>query len=262
MTHLIAIVLTHDEEKHIEACLETLDFADERLVFDSYSSDSTVEKARAAGARAVRHLFVSYAAQRNAALEAVKERADWVLFVDADERVTAPLAEEILQVLVHPDCQAYRIPRHNYLFGKLTKGAGWYPDYQTRLLQVGRTRYEGAVHETVQVEGCEGTLNEHLVHYNYENLAHFIEKQRRYVHYDAQKLYHEGVQPKPWTYLTQPIRHFKWRFIDLNGYREGWHGLRLSVLMAWYEFRKYWLLRRLQQQQPPDNTPDSSPDEY
>ncbi len=252
MTHLTAIVLTHNEEAHIEACLHTLDFADERLVFDSYSTDNTVEIARKNGARAIRHVFESYAAQRNAALEAVADSADWVLFVDADERVTPALAEEILKVLVHPDCEAYRIPRHNYLFGRLTKGAGWYPDYQTRLLQVGKTRYEGAVHEVVQVDGCEGTLSEHLVHYNYEDMAHFIEKQRRYVLYDAQILYREGVQPKPWTYLTQPLRHFKWRFVDLHGYREGWHGLRLSLLMAWYEFRKYWLLRRLHQQNAPD----------
>lgn len=247
MTHLTAIVLTHNEEAHIKACLRALEFADERLVFDSYSTDNTVELARATGARAIRHAFESYAAQRNAALNAVKDSADWVLFVDADERVTSPLAEEILKVLVHPECEAYRIPRHNYLFGRLTKGAGWYPDYQTRLLQVGRTRYEGAVHEVVQVDGCEGTLSEHLVHYNYEDIAHFIEKQQRYVLYDAQILYREGVQPKPWTYITQPLRHFKWRFFDLNGYREGWHGLRLSLLMAWYEFRKYWLLRHLHQ---------------
>lgn len=244
MTHLTAIVLTYNESEHIEACLETLKFADARLVVDSFSTDFTVEMAQRAGARVIQHEFENFAAQRNYALEQVKGHTDWVLFVDADERVTPELAEEVRQALVQRPYVGWRIARHNYLFGKLTRGAGWYPDYQTRLLKVGCAQYDPTriVHEVVQLDGDVGTLKQALIHYNYRDVNQFIEKQRKYVMYDAQILFDDRVKPKPYTYITQPIRHFKWRYFDLNGYRDGWHGFRLSLLMAWYEFRKYRLL--------------------
>lgn len=244
MTKLTAIVLTYNEAEHIEDCLKSLAFADERIVFDSFSSDKTVELARAAGARVIQHKFENYASQRNAALAAASN-TDWVLFVDADERVNAELAEEIRQVLLSRDAVAYRIPRHNYIFGKITKGAGWFPDYQTRLLKVGKARYENPVHEVVVCDGALGTLEKPFIHYNYKDLAHFLAKQRKYVRYDAQIMFDEGIKPKPQNYILQPLRHFRWRFFELKGYGDGWHGFRLSALMAWYEFRKYQILGNL-----------------
>lgn len=247
MTSLTAIILTHNEASNIVACIESLRFADHLLVFDSLSGDNTVELAQKAGAEVVQHAFRDYASQRNAALKAVEGKADWVLFVDADERVTPRLAEEIQSALCSPEFVGYRIPRHNYIFGKLTLGAGWYPDYQTRLLRVGKARYDPLrqVHEVVLLDGAEGTLTQPIVHYNYRDRAHFAEKQRRYSAYDARILYQQGIHPRPRNYVFQPLRQFWWRFVTLRGYRDGLHGLQLSVLMAWYEFRKYWLLRRL-----------------
>src|SRR5687767_3717122 len=110
MTKLTAIVLTYNEAEHIEDCLKSMAFADERIVFDSFSTDKTVELARSAGARTIQHKFANYASQRNAALAAAAN-TDWVLFVDADERVNSELAEEIRQVLISPEAVAYRIPR-------------------------------------------------------------------------------------------------------------------------------------------------------
>lgn len=247
MTRLAAIVLTYNEAEHIEACLETTQFADLRIAFDSYSTDGTPDLAQRAGAAVIQHEFQNFAQYRNAALDAVAGQVDWVLFVDADERVTPELAAEIERVLHAPECVGYRIPRYNYLFGKLTKAAGWYPDYQTRLLKVGSARYdpERKVHEIVLLDGAEGTLQEHLVHYNYRDVAHFIAKQQKYVRYDAQIMHEQGLCPRPHNYVLQPLRHFRWRFFQLGGYREGWHGLRLSLLMAWYELRKYQILGRL-----------------
>ncbi len=248
MPHLTGIVLTYNEAEHIVACLESLHFADEVMVFDSFSTDETVSLAQAAGARVVQRVFDHYAGQRNAALDSVRERTQWVLFVDADERVTPELAAEVRHVIQQAgECVGFRIPRWNYIAGKLTKGAGWYPDYQTRLLKIGAAQYDPArhVHEVVILQGAEGTLHEHFVHYNYKNMAQFFRKQQKYVAYDAQILYEQGIRPKPWTYITQPLRHFYWRFITLKGYQDGWHGLRLSAIMAWYEFRKYVLLRKL-----------------
>lgn len=246
---LIAVILTRNESAHILACIESLRFADDILVFDSFSDDDTVALAQKAGVKVIQHRFENYASQRNAALDAVKDQADWVLFVDADERVTPELAAEVHDVMQKPAYAGWKIPRHNYIFGKLTRGAGWYPDYQTRLLKLGAAHYdpERQVHELVLLDGLDGTLTRPFVHYNYNDLAQFVAKQRRYTAYDARILFEEGIRPKPQNYILQPWRQFWWRFITLKGYQDGWHGFRLSALMAWYEFRKYLILRGLWQ---------------
>lgn len=246
---LFAVILTYNEQKHIQACIESLRFADAIVVYDSFSTDNTVNLAQSAGVEIQQRKFDDYAGQRNAALKCVEGRADWVLFVDADERVTPELAVEVYSAIQNPDFVAWRVPRFNYIFGKLTKGAGWYPDYQTRLLKVGKAHYDPdrKVHELVVLDGAEGTLQEHFVHFNYETVQQFHAKQRRYSDYDASILHQQGIRPKPQNYILQPLRQFWWRFATLQGYIDGWHGLRLSFLMGWYEFRKYRVLRKLWQ---------------
>lgn len=245
---LTAVILTRNEAQHIADCIASVGFADAVIVFDSGSTDDTVEIAGRGGAHVLHRAFDDYAGQRNAALDAVGQ--GWVLFVDADERVTPELAAEVRRVVAQGAAAGYRIPRHNYIFGKLTRGAGWYPDYQTRLLKVGSARYDPAkkVHEVVLLDGPEGTLEHPIIHYNYDHPAQFHEKQRRYVAYDARILYEQGVRPKPYTPFTQAVRHFRWRYLTLGGWRDAWHGLRLSALMAWYEYRKYRLLQGLWRQ--------------
>jgi len=247
MTHLTAIILTYNESAHIADCIESVRFADRILVYDSFSTDDTVAIATAHGADVMQRKFDHYAGQRNAALDAVEGQTDWVLFVDADERITAEQELEIREKIELPNFVAWRVPRHNYIFGVLTKGAGWFPDYQTRLLRVGFVHYDPdrQVHEVVVLEGEEGTLENPLIHYNYRDLAHFVTKQRQYVAYDAKILFEQGIRPKIQNYILQPIRQFYWRFVTLKGYHDRLHGLKLSLLMAWYEFRKYWILRNL-----------------
>lgn len=248
MTRLAAVVLTYNEQHHIADCLATLTFADSRLVFDSFSTDETVKIAQACGADVIQHAFIDYAKQRSAALDAVRDSADWVLFVDADERVTPELAAAIRAALAQGHAYAgWRIARHNYIFGRLTRGAGWFPDYQTRLLRVGAAHYDPdrQVHEVVLLDGPLGTIDTPLVHYNYHDLAQFTAKQRKYAAYEAKILHQQGVRPKPRNFILQPLRQFKWRYIELGGWRDGFHGLRLSLLMAWYELRKYQVLAAL-----------------
>ncbi len=248
MKRLVAVILTYNEADHIAACIESVyDFVDEVLVFDSFSTDETVRIAEQAGARVLAREFDHYAGQRNAALEAVKDEAEWVLFVDADERISLNLAVEIRDAMEKPGYAGWRIPRHNYIFSKLTMGAGWYPDYQTRLLRVGAAHYDPArkVHEVVILNGAEGTLEHHITHYNYRDARHFALTQRKYTAYEAQIMFEGGIRPKPQNYILQPVRHFIWRFFTLRGYQVGLHGLRLCLLMSWYELRKYMLLRRL-----------------
>jgi (heptosyl)LPS beta-1,4-glucosyltransferase len=247
MTHLTAIILTYNESAHIRDCIESVRFVDQIIVFDSYSTDDTVEIARACHAEVIQRKFDHYAGQRNGALEAVEGQTDWVLFVDADERITPQQATEIREKIELPDYAGWRVPRHNYIFGVLTTGAGWFPDYQTRLLRVGHAYYDPQrqVHEVVVLDGAEGTLDNPLIHFNYRDLAHFISKQQQYVAYDAKILVEQGIRPKFRNFILQPLRQFYWRFVTLSGYRDGWHGFKLSVLMAWYEFRKYRILQAL-----------------
>ena len=249
MTHLTAIVLTHNESAQIADCIKTLRFADRVIVFDSYSTDDTVAIAQSCGADIFQHEFENYAEQRNAALDAADEMTDWVLFVDADERITDALAEEIREKIAYPDFAGWRVPRHNYIFGVLTKGAGWYPDYQTRLLRVGQASYDRqrAVHEVVKLYGEEGTLRNPIIHYNYTDIDQFMTKQENYARLNARDLYAQGVVPRHYTFILQPLRQFYWRYVTLGGYRDGWHGLRLSLLMARYENRKYQMLAALWQ---------------
>lgn len=247
MRQLTAVVLTYNEAEQIEACVAALQFAERILIFDSFSSDDTVAIARRCGAEVLQRAFANYADQRNAALDALEGETAWVLFVDADERISADLAAEIQSRLSCPGFAAWKLPRHNYIFGRLTRGAGWYPDYQTRLLRLGQARYDPQrqVHEVVMLDGPVGTMDNPIIHFNYKSVAQFKDKQERYLRYDARMLFDKGTVPKFRNFILQPLRQFHWRYITLKGYRDCWHGLRLSLLMAWYEYRKYRHLAQL-----------------
>jgi len=245
---LTAVILTYNEAQHIEGCISSLNWADRVLVFDSYSNDGTLELASAAGAEVAQETFQDYAQQRNAALDYVK--TDWIFFVDADERGSAELDLEIREVIKSRPESGWFVPRHNYIFNKLTLGAGWYPDYQLRLFRHGRVRYERPVHEIAVVDGQTGYLKNPLVHYNYRDVSHFHRTQRAYTEYDATVLLDQGIRPKFYTPFSQPLRHFWWRYFVLKGYRDGYHGLRLSLFMAYYEWLKYKHLAELRKHPP------------
>lgn len=246
---LTVVVLTYNEAKHLPDCLASLAWAPEVLVFDSFSTDATAAIAQAAGARVAQRAFDHYAGQRQAALEAVD--SEWVLFVDADERVPPALATEIQTVLGEAR-PGWWVPRHNYLFGRLTLHAGWYPDYQLRLLRRAAAHYDASrpVHELAILDSPlePGYLRQALIHLNYETVGEFVAKQAQYARYDASRLKLEGVRARPHKFIVQPLRQFYWRLVTLQGWRAGWHGLRLSGLMAYFEWQKYRELRRLEAQ--------------
>ena len=242
---LCAVILTKNEEDNIAACIESVRWADEVVVFDSLSEDRTCEIAREMGARVIQHPFRGYGSQRNAALQAVD--AEWVFFVDADERATPELAAEIRQVIQDDSRDGWWVPRHNYIWGAIVRHAGWYPDYQLRLLRREKARYdpEREVHELVILDGEAGYLQNPLIHYNYDTIGEFLARQSRYTDFDARILFRKGIRPKPWNYILQPLRQFRWRYFELQGYKAGWRGLLLSLLMAYYTFVMYVQLRRL-----------------
>jgi glycosyltransferase involved in cell wall biosynthesis len=250
---LAAVVLTKNEERHIGDCLDSLAWAEERVVFDDFSTDRTVEIAKARGAQVIGHALESFAAQRDAALAAVE--AQWILFVDADERVTPALAEEVQQVIRYVGDQAragWWIPRHNYMIGHRMRGGGWYPDHQLRLLRRGKARYDPAhpVHEVVILEGEAGYLENPFIHYNYDTVGQFRHKMGRYTQFEAQILHEQGARVHLWTCMTMPLREFWRRFVTLRGYRDHVYGLLFCGLMAWYTFLTYQRLRKLRLQSP------------
>ncbi|MBN1261430.1 MAG: glycosyltransferase family 2 protein [Anaerolineae bacterium] len=253
---LTAIILTLNEAHHVADCIDSVRWADSVLVVDSFSTDETVTLARAAGARLVQNRFENYSRQRNVALEAAQD-ADWVFFVDADERATPELAREIRRVIADRREVGWWAPRHNYIFGHRMRGAGWWPDYQLRLLRPDRAHYDPdrAVHEEAILDGETGHLENPLIHYNYTSLAQFRAKQRTYTDYDAHILYQNRVRTKLYTPYLQALRHFWWRFITLQGWRDGPHGILLSGLMGYYELVKYRKLRRLTRAFPERDSP-------
>jgi len=244
--HLSAIVLTRNEERNIVDCLRSLSWADEVLVLDSGSEDATVALAQEMGARVETRPFDNYPRQRNAALELA--RGEWVFFVDADERASEELAGEVRKAIAEGEADGFWVPRHNYIFGRLIRHAGWYPDYQLRLFRRHKGRYDESreVHELVMLDGPQGYLENPLIHYNYEDIGQFIERQNRYTEMEAAYLFRGGARAKVRNFIIQPCREFRRRYITLQGYKDGRHGLFLSLLMAYYEGVKYAKLWRLQ----------------
>ncbi len=239
MKEITALVLTLNEEENIAECLRTLAWADRILVLDSGSTDRTVEIARSMGADVYFHPFRNYAEQRNFALSLV--RTDWVLFVDADERVPEELALEIREAVEREGVCGWWIPRKNYICGRWIRHGGWYPDFQLRLLRPERARYDSAweVHEIVIVEGETGCLRNPLIHYNYRTWREFLARQRAYLPLEVRTLHRRGMKAKPWSPLSMPVREFWRRYFKLEGYRDGLHGLILALVLAIYTSLAY-----------------------
>ena len=224
---LACAILSRNVAPHIAECVRTCLFADEVVAFDSASDDGSRELASAAGARVVDTPFINFSQARNFALQALG--TEWVLFVDADERVTPELALEVRRAIepeVRPggrgNVHGWWIPRFNYIVGRVMRGGGWYPDYQLRLLRRNRAHYDESreVHELAIVEGATDRLKEHLIHYNYESWAQFRAKQHRYTAYEAASLRHEGVPAHPRHLITRPLQAFWRRFVTWEGYRD------------------------------------------
>jgi glycosyltransferase involved in cell wall biosynthesis len=243
---LSAVVIARDEERMLGDCLATLAFADERLVLvDTRTVDCTREIARLGGARVEERLFDNFAAQRDAALALA--RGDWVLFVDADERVTPELREAVLRTVGSREAlSGYWIPRLNYLMGRPVTHAGWFPDYQLRLLRRCAAQFDPLrpVHEVALVSGQVGHLQAPLVHFNYASLGEFVRKQERYCGLEADRWLATFGRPRLRAVVGQPLREFWSRYVRLAGYREGPLGLVLSTLLAYYAGKAIVLARR------------------
>ncbi len=246
---LSVAIIARDEERHIGAALQSAAaIADELVVLlDPRTADRSAEIAAQHGAVVRYHPFSSFSNQRNHALGLC--RGAWVLFLDADERLSAELVAELDQWRTEGGVNfaGYSMPRYNLYFGRALQGGGWYPDRQLRLLRRTQAHYDEArlVHELVQLDGSAGQLRQHLLHINIEHWAELHEKQRRYAIAEAQTLVRAGRWAKWRNLVLQPAREVWRRFVTWRGYRDGALGLALALTMGYYELVKYVHLKAL-----------------
>lgn len=245
-------IIARDEARHIaDALTSARPIADELIVLvDPRTTDRTAAIAREHGAIVYEYPFVSFPHQRNRALELCK--STWVLFLDADERLTPELREELRAVIAPAQAmdrsfRGYWIPRYNLYFGRALKGGGWYPDRQLRLLYRTAAHYDETrlVHEFAQIDGAVGELRGHFLHVNVETWSELHEKQRRYALAEAQTLARAGTRAKWLNLLLQPLREVNRRFVTWHGYRDDMLGLLLACTMGYYEWVKYIHLKGL-----------------
>jgi glycosyltransferase involved in cell wall biosynthesis len=244
---LSVVILVKNEEDRLPAALDSVAFADEVVVADTGSTDGTQDLARRAGARVVGIGWEGFVASRNRAL--AEARQDWVLVLDADERVPEALRAEILAVLENDDpaVSGYRMPRLSYFLGRPVRHGTWYPDLKMRLGRRSRgLRSEGGrVHETLEVNGPVGRLRAPLVHHPYRDLSDALRKASRYAELGAADRYERGARGSAASLFGRPLVEF-FRFLVLKrGFLDGTVGWSVAFLHASsYFLRAAFLLER------------------
>jgi glycosyltransferase involved in cell wall biosynthesis len=245
---LSVIIITRNEEANIGECLASVSFARERVVVDSGSTDATVALARQAGARVeVMPDWPGFGMQKNRALDLATE--PWVLSLDADERVTPQLREEILRVLAaDAPRQAWSVPRRSSFCGTYMGHSGWYPDRVVRLFRRGSARFsDDVVHERVVTGDPIGQLQGDILHTTYPDLETMLEKLNRYSTASASLMFGKGERSTFGGAFVRGAWAFFRTYILRSGWRDGRMGLVLAVSIAegtFYKYLKLWLLGR------------------
>jgi glycosyltransferase involved in cell wall biosynthesis len=235
---LTVVLITLDEEERLRACLESVAWADEIVVVDAESHDKTVQIAREFTERVIVRPWPGFAAQKNFAL--AQATGHWVLSLDADEEVSADLRQEIQAVLVDPAAlDGYAVPRQNMFWGRWVRHGGLYPDWQVRLFRRGRARFvERDVHEAARVEGRVGRLRGALVHRSYRDVADFLTRANRYSSLAAEEWRRAGRPLGAADLVWRPLGRFLGMYVLRLGFLDGWRGLLLATLYAYYVFMR------------------------
>ncbi|HEX3704103.1 MAG TPA: glycosyltransferase family 2 protein [Vicinamibacterales bacterium] len=246
MPKLSVTIIAKNEAADIGAALASVAWADERIVIDSHSTDGTVAIARRYTDRVVVRDWPGYIAQKNDA--AAMASHDWILSLDADERVTPALAEEIRTLLATaPRHVGYRIPRVTWHLGRWVRTTDWYPDYQLRLYDRRSAEWTGRyVHESVAARGSVGRLAEELQHFAYRDIADHLETIDRYTTYAARQMHESGRRAGFLEIAGHPPLAFLRNYLAHGGIRDGVPGLIISALNSYYVFLKFAKLRELQ----------------
>lgn len=240
---LSVIVITKNEERNIERCLRSVQWAPEIVVVDAESTDNTCKAALQFGAKVITRTWEGYSAQKEFALRHASH--PWALSLDADEEVTPELREEIQAVIGSAEANdGYEISRKSYFLGKWIQHCGWYPGYQLRLMKKTKARiHHRPVHEGFMVEGSIGRLSGSINHYSYRSLHHYIEKMNEYSSLDVANKFSAGKKIRWFNFLLNPLSAFVRMYFSLQGYKEGMHGFLLasySALHVMVIYAKTW----------------------
>lgn len=230
------VIITKNEEENIVACLETVKWADEIIIVDSLSTDRTVELAKNYTDKVFSRPFKNYADQKNFAGQQASQ--PWILSIDADERVLDELKKEIIGIVKQDKIDGCRIPRLDYMFGKIIKYGGWYFQPHIRLFKTDKAQWFGEVHESVIVNGKVGSLKNPLLHYSHLTISHFVQKLDCYTTIEANANHQKGIKPNIFNILFIPWVVFLYKYFYKLGFLDGIHGLVLATSLAYYHFIK------------------------
>jgi glycosyltransferase involved in cell wall biosynthesis len=235
---LTVTVITLNEAQNIAPALASVSWADEIIVVDSHSTDDTAAIARQYASRVDVRDWPGYSAQKNYAAEIAAN--DWILSIDADERVTPELAAEIRAVMTgDPSARGYRIPRVTWYLGRWIRGTDWYPDYQLRLYDRRAGRWNGrAVHESVVLDRAPGVLQHDLQHYAYRNISEHLATIDRYTTLAAAEAYARGQRTSAVGAVAHANAAFVRNYLLRRGFMNGSAGLIVSALNTYYVFLK------------------------
>lgn len=248
MEKLTAIIPVGNEIHNIEEVIASVDFADEILVVDSFSSDGTYEKAQKKATKVIQREFNYPASQKNWAIPQAKY--EWILLVDADERVTPELKAEIIEILKNPNPSivAYWIGRMNHFMGERVHYSGWRNDKVIRLFKRDFCKYEDKyVHEEIIANGNVGTLKNKFYHNTYTTFDNYIEKLNRYAWWQAKDYDKKTGSITPYHLVIKPFWGFFKHYVIQSGFRDGFVGFAIGYLQAYAVFMRYvklWLLRK------------------
>lgn len=242
-----ATIITLNEAEHIAAAIDSVSWADEIVVVDSGSTDGTLDIARTRGARISARAWTGYVDQKNHAASLASH--DWVLSLDADERVTPELAAEIRVLLQSdPPRRGYRVPRVTFHLGRWIRTTDFYPDYQARLYDRRAARWRGdLVHESVHVDGGVAYLSGELQHYSFRDLTDHVSRVNHYSTLAARELHDRGRRATPVDLLVHPPAAFLRNYLLRRGFLDGSAGLVISLVNAYsvfLKFAKLWELDR------------------
>lgn len=248
MQKISAIITTYNETDNIGGVIDCLDWVDEILVVDSFSEDDTAEKARALGAKVIQRKYKGPADQKNFAIETVEN--DWIILLDADERLVPELINEIQLLLAKDDIEkdAYWIGRRNFFLEKEIKYSGWQGDAVVRFFNK-KCRYNDLqVHEEIETANTNvGRLQHKILHYTYKNIAHYIQKMDRYAQWSAEDHLRKGKKATWAKFFYKPYFRFVKHYFIQMGWRDGIRGVIVSGIMAWGVFMRYVYMWEKQQ---------------
>lgn len=240
------VIIAKNEEKMIKGCLKTLEFCDEIVLIDNNSTDDTTKIAKKYTDKIFEIKTGSFSKIRNFGCS--KVTGDWLLYVDADERIGDELIKEITQTTKDPQFSAYAIPRKNIMFGTWVKHGGWYPDYQVRLFKKNKLiSWQGELHERPKVQGEIGTLKNDIIHYTHRNISETLQKKLEWSSIEAGERLKTGHPKITWPRIVKVmIGEFINRYFLKGGWRDGTVGLILAADEAFSMFVIYTRLWEMQ----------------